>query len=255
MFLSPKKHILSEAIFLAAILRLIELGLSGLIRILLRRGLLETCFGMGQEQVYTLQNVISVVMLLLTAVVFIVALMRVNRYISVIPASDRKEMAALQEEVFGKGNSALTAEVTKKLLRIWSAILVGAQLMYDVSSALYTHFLGVLSAAVDNGSVDSAVRYAFIYNLTHGFKYQGMLVALLLGIIVTEIFLNDRILKIIAYVIAIVFLISSTGIGMATVAVMGDSIGIVWSSVIFHVMDTLGLAVMAVYMRIRYHGV
>jgi hypothetical protein len=42
---------------------------------------------------------------------------------------------------------------------------------------------------------------------------------------------------------------------MASVAVMGDTIGIVWSSVIFPVMDTVGLAVLAMYMRMRYHGV
>ncbi|MBR5361664.1 MAG: hypothetical protein IK123_12315 [Lachnospiraceae bacterium] len=255
MFLSPKKHILSNTIFAAAILRLVELGSSGIIRLLVRMGLLQSHFSVDDLAAYRFQNGISIFILILTATVFMYSLKKVNTYVSVIPSEDRKEMAQLQEEMFGERNSALTAEVIRKLLRIWFSILVGAQLMYDISSSLYTYFLGVLSLAVDNGSVDSSVRYAFIYNLTHGFKYQGMLVALLLGIIVTAIFLDDKVLKIIAYIIAVLFIISSTSIGMASVAIMGDTIGIVWSSVIFHVMDSVGLAVLALYMRIRYHGI
>ena len=156
---------------------------------------------------------------------------------------------------FGEDNSALNADVIKKLLRIWFAILVGAQFMYDVSAGLYSRFTGYLDTAIPGMSESTGMYYAFIYNLTHGFKYQGMLIALLLGIVVTAVFLNDRTLKLIAYVIAVLFIISSMGMEMAKLTIFGNTLGIVWSSVIFHTIDTVGLLIFAIHMRIAYHGV
>ena len=52
--------------------------------------------------------------------------------------------------------------------------------------------------------------YTSLYNLSHSFKYQGMLIALLLGVIMTAIFLDDRTLKLVAILAASVYLLSST---------------------------------------------
>ena len=94
-----------------------------------------------------------------------------------------------------------------------------------------------------------------IYNLTHGFKYQGMLIALLLGAMMTGIFLDDRALKITSIVIACLFMLSIAGPEMFTLSLMGRRYGIVWSSVIFNLMETVGLFALALYLRWRYNGV
>jgi hypothetical protein len=264
MFISPKKHILSNTILIAALIRAAEFLISGILRTIRRQSLLmikpDGPSGLvsyiASESGYSrIQTVLSLLTVILTAVTFIYALKKTGAYMALIPKEDREDLARLQEEVFGENNSALSAETVRKLLRIWFAILVGAQIMYDISAGLYSSFTGYLSlATAESGDVTGA-GYAFLYNLTHGFKYQGMLVALLLGIVVTAIFLSDRSLKLIAYTIAVLFIISSMGMEMAKVTLLGDTLGMVWSSVIFHAMNTIGLAAFAIYMRVRYKGV
>ena len=43
----------------------------------------------------------------------------------------------------------------------------------------------------------TAEQFVAIYNNTHGFKYIGLLIALLIGVLMTGIFLNDRLLKVV----------------------------------------------------------
>ena len=253
MYFSPKKHILSNVLLFVAMLRLIAAAVSLAVRLIMRRGGILP--DLADETLARMQLVPAAAVLLITALIFLTALIEIGRNLRVIPKEERQELARLQEETFGERNAALPAETVRKLLLIWLAILVGAQSMYDLSAEIYRRFVTGLARAFIDATGSTGSAYASFYNLGHGFKYQGMLVALLLGIIVTAIFLDDKVLKIIAYIIAVLFLISSTSIGMASVAVMGDTIGIVWSSVIFHVMDTVGLAVLAMYMRMRYHGV
>ena len=50
-------------------------------------------------------------------------------------------------------------------------------------------------------------------------------------------------------------MISVAGLEMFTLSLLGRNYGIVWSSVIFHLMETVGLFALARYLRIRYHGV
>ncbi|MCR5596020.1 MAG: hypothetical protein K6G12_09225 [Lachnospiraceae bacterium] len=208
---------------------------------------------MADDIIWRVQFVVAVLTLIASACVFVVQIRRINKYISVVPADDRLEMAALQEEYFGKDNSALNAEIIRKLLETWFVIFVGVQLMYEVFSEVYRHFALNLYRAVarSGGEYD----YTSLYNLSHSFKYQGMLIALLLGVIMTAIFLDDKTLKLVAILAASIYLLSSTGLEMVTLSVLGQDIGIVWSSVIFHLIDTLGMIGLALYLRKRYHGV
>ena len=115
-------------------------------------------------------------------------------------------MGRLQEEVFGTKLSALSADAIRRLLQIWAVILIGVEIVYDVTSTLYREFmLQLFSMELLTGGIFSG-GFAVLYNSTHGFKYLGMLIAILLGIMMTGIFLNDRPLKAVAGILTLLFL-------------------------------------------------
>ncbi|MBQ3790349.1 MAG: hypothetical protein II800_05405 [Lachnospiraceae bacterium] len=253
MYFSPKKHILSDVIMEVALVRLTGAGLYGFLRLLLRKGGILP--DLTDASIWRMQLIFSAVTLLISAAIFLRALRSIAQGLKAIPREDRQEMARLQEEVFGEENAALPAETIRRLLRIWLTILVGAQSMYDFSSVIYQRFLSHLTQFFLDTTGGTGEAYVSLYNLTHGFKYQGMLIALLLGAMMTGIFLDDRSLKITSIVIALLFMISVAGLEMFTLSLLGRNYGIVWSSVIFHLMETVGLFALARYLRIRYHGV
>ncbi len=253
MYFSPKKHILSNVILLVTLIRFIGFVMSGSVRTLIRHGGMLP--DMADQMVWRIQSGIAILTIILSACVFAVALHRIRRYFDIIPEEERSELAALQEETFGSDLSNLNGEIIRKLLETWFVIFVGVQLMYEVFSEVYRLFaLRLYDAIADSGRLMTDA-YTSLYNLSHSFKYQGMLIALLLGVIMTAIFLDDRTLKLVAILAASVYLLSSTGLEMATFSVLGRDVGIVWSSVIFHVIDTVGMVFLALYLRIRYHGV
>ena len=237
MYFSPRKHILSDVIKLVALVRLAGAGLYGAVRLLLRRGGILP--DMTDASIWKMQMGFSAVTLAISAVIFLKALHSISEGLKAIPREDRQEMAKLQEEVFGERNAALPAETIRRLLRIWFTILVGAQSMYDFSSVIYQRFISRLTQFFVDTTGGTGEAYVSIYNLTHGFKYQGMLIALLLGAMMTGIFLDDRSLKIASVAIAALFMISVAGLEMFTLSLLGKSYGIVWSSVIFHLMENL----------------
>ena len=96
--------------------------------------------------------------------------------------------------------------------------------------------------------------FIMLYNMTHGFKYLEILSAILLGVVMTGIFLSDQYLKIASMVILGLFLISFGLLQMQTVYLMGREVGIVWTSLIYHITETVGLIALARYLARRYRG-
>ncbi|MCR5733937.1 MAG: hypothetical protein K6G22_04940 [Lachnospiraceae bacterium] len=210
---------------------------------------------MADTYVWRVQSAVAIIVLIISAFIFIRVLHKIKRFIAVVPEDERIEMARLQEETFGVRNAALNADTLRKLTELWFAILVGVQFMYEIFSEVYRHFaLGLYTVTVSRNEI-TGEAYTSLYNLSHGFKYQGLLVALILGVIMTAIFLDDATLKLTAILAASVYLLSSIVPEMTTLNILGRDIGIVWSSVIFHILDTLGMAVFAIYLRIRYRGI
>ncbi len=253
MYLSPEKHILSHTLMQVAIIRLLGAILGGLIRFLLRNT--NRFPDMSNKTITTIQIFLSALILIVSLALMLRAMKLVSRQLNLVPESECREIALLQEDFLGDRNAALSAEVTLKLLQIWSVILIGVQVIYDISTLIYRKFATYLARLLVETETSAENTYVYLYNLTHGFKYQGMFLALLLGAMVTGIFLNDRLMKTSIIIVCILYLLSMAGLEMSSFSFMGQNIGIVWSSVIFHTIETLGLVGMALHLRIHYHGV
>ena len=251
LYLSKKDHYLSSALFKAAFVHLVVLSARGLIRLIIRGNHTITP-DMADNVMWNSQLVLSVVRLAAIAFIFYKQYKHLSRKLSVIDKDDQLHMAILQREVFGDDLAVLSGDIISALVRLWAFILVGVQLIYDISSWMYRAFINqLLVYALQSGEYLSFVT---VYNYTHTFKYAGMLVAILLGIMATGIFLNDRKLMIFACVIAVLYLISFSLIRMQDITVLGKSVGLVWSSVIYYALETAGILGVSFYLRRKYLG-
>ena len=249
MFLGSNERILSKVLIMTALISLMGRVLSFITRIVVKGFSLEP--DMMNSHSWTVSRTVSFIQIILTVVVFSVCWQRLNRIINTVPEEDRKQMGLLQEEFLGSSLPSLTAEDERKLLEIWGVVLIGSQCFYQMSSFMYRKFIEELAGAMA-GNVEG---FYSIYNNSHGFKYLGMLVAVLLGVIITGIFLGDRSLKICGFITAVIFMIVFALARMQTVSFNGHYVGIVWSSFLFHLIDVGGLIALGVYLRKRYRGV
>lgn len=92
-----------------------------------------------------------------------------------------------------------------------------------------------------------------VYNSTHGFKYIGMITALIIGFFVTGVFLNDRKLMIFSAVMMVAFAIAFGMLQMFTLRFADRSIGIVWTGVIYHLNNSFVLYLFSHYIRRKHH--
>ncbi|MCR4891729.1 MAG: hypothetical protein K5989_06085 [Lachnospiraceae bacterium] len=248
MYFSNKKHLLSYSILATSIIRLLGSFIEAVSRILIRKSM-ESAPDMADEVLWQIQLGSSVLQLLLICGVFYIAYKKLYRYKSLVDEDDRLEMGRLQQEMLGKNLSSLSADAIGQLLQLWAVILIGAETVYNVSSMIYRNFVMELMSVTE-----ADANFVSLYNLTHGFKYLEMLTAILLGVVVTGIFLKDILLKLVASLIALAFLLSFGIFRMQTVSFLGREVGIVWTSVIFHLTELFGLLLFSIYLSRRYKG-
>ena len=255
MYLNNSKHVLSRVLMTAAAINIAAAILAGVLRFIINRNT-SLAPDMADGITWMAQMTVSFVQLVMLCVLFFYAFRRLGRYMSTVADDDREAMGKLQEEVFGRKNlPVLSADAIRRLLQIWSVILIGVEFIYDITSSVYREFMMQLfNMELLTGGIFSG-GFTILYNSTHGFKYLGMLIAILLGIMMTGIFLDDRILKTVAIVLAILFLTAFSVFQMHTISFFGRSVGVVWTSVIFHATETVGLLTVAIYMRTHYQGV
>ncbi len=252
MFINKKTHYLSTSLFLASGIHILANFVLFIVRKIIVSGNF-TAPAMVSTLAFTSQIVVSTIMILLMAFVFLSSWLKLQRSLSVVDESDKLQMAVLQQEVMGKDIPALSGESIIELIELWGVILVGVRLVYDICSIVYRRFIldltGLSSSAGTGGQA-----FVAIYNNTHGFKYISILTALLLGIFITGIFLHDKLLKMVALFLISIFLLAFVLLGMHTVRIAGYSVGIVWSSIIFHFTETIGLVGLGFYLRKKYIG-
>lgn len=253
MYISIKKHILSRAILSVAIIKIIAALIEGAIRIFLSSNSSDSP-SMLDSMLWTCQIISSVLQIFFIFIIFYFSWKKLWHYMNLVPKDDQNEIGLLQQEYLGKNLATLSASSVSRLLQLWAVIFVCAELIYDFTSIMYRRFIAILMSLFDQTSDLTDSTFILLYNMTHGFKYIEILVAILLGIVMTGIFLNDKYLKIASLIILILFLLSFSILQMQTVYLMGHEIGIVWTSIIYHFTETLGLILLSAYLEKRYKG-
>ncbi len=239
---------------LSAVIRLAGSMIEGFIRMIVNRSVSLTP-DMMDSILWNVQAACSFVEITFIAVIFYMSLKKLRRCKNLVEEDDHAEMGRLQQEVFGNNISSLSADSIEQLLQMWAVILIGAECVYFCSSIVYKRFTTELMLLLLGGAQYSQyTSFISIYNLTHGFKYLEMLTAIILGVVMTAIVLHDRYLKISAAVITVIFLLAFGIFQMQTIQFSGRQIGIVWTSVIFHLTETMGLFVLSIYLSKHYRG-
>ncbi len=244
---------MSNFIMIVAVLKILISGVEALIRLWVRKNSAGAP-DMINNNLWVVQMLGSCILLTITLVLFCLMRLRLKHEIALVPKEDRRDMAKLQEEFFGVDNSSLSASSIYKLLQIWAVIFIGAELVYDLSSVIYRRFIIMLMEMLASAGGETGSSFVILYNITHGFKYLEIVTALLIGVAMTGIFLSDRVLKYAAMIIAIIFLVCFAFLRMHTVLILGKEIGIVWTSVIYHFTETLGLILLSLYLSKKYKG-
>ncbi len=252
MYINKKEHPLSRALMGTALVNITGTALSASSRLLFRNHSASLAPDMTDPDIWTFQMMVSAFQIAMTALIFARAWSRFIRYRRAVPKEDRYEMAKLQEELLDN-YSTLSVYSLGQLLQVWVAVLVGVRIIYEITSVIYRDFITSISSVYlsDPGMMSTMVD---LYNSTHGFKYIGVLTAIIMGIFTTGIFLKDKWLKLAACVISACFIIAFLILKMGSITILGHSIGVVWTSVIFHQMQTLGLLLLALYLSVRYDG-
>ena len=253
MYINVKKHILSNAILLVAVTKIVAALCEGIMRLVLQRSSTQSP-DMLDIYIWHSQIVISLLQIFVTALIFYLAYKKLNYYIKLFDRDDLKGMGELQKEYLGDNIASLSVSSVNRLLQLWAVIFVGAELIYVFTSIMYRKFIGMLMDALSLGEGMTDGTFIMLYNMTHGFKYLEILSAILLGVVMTGIYLNDRLLKLASTAILAVFLLSFAVLQMQTVYLMGREVGIVWTSIIYHATETIGLFLLSLYLTKKYKG-
>ncbi|MCR5558345.1 MAG: hypothetical protein K6F75_12410 [Butyrivibrio sp.] len=253
MYLNIKNHILSKTILITAIIKIIAALCEGGLRLLLKKNS-SLSPDMLDALLWYLQITISCIQIAATALVFYLSWNKLKHYLTLFDKEERNRIGDLQKEYLGDNIASLSVSSVNRLLQLWAVIFVGAELIYVFTSLMYRRFIGMLMDALSLGQGMTDGTFVMLYNMTHGFKYLEILSAILLGVVMTGIFLNDRFLKLASLAILAVFLVSFAALQMQTVYLMGREIGIVWTSIIYHVTETVGLFFLALYLSKKYKG-
>ncbi|MBO4373834.1 MAG: hypothetical protein J5829_01895 [Lachnospiraceae bacterium] len=248
MYLSSKKHILSNTLILATVIQFVSVILQFVIASILQDG--SGINGMPSDSVWSLQHTVTAFSTILILVVFVFAIKKVKGYIGVVDKEDRAMMGRLQEDSFGEDLSALPGEMIQKLLFVWEVILVGVGFMQTLVLVMYRKLIVDLTAIDESG-----MSMTKVYGSIDGFKNLTMVFTLLLGIVITSVVLENRQFTVLSIVIAVLFLVAFCIFDVKKADLFGVRPGTDWNSVVFYLISTVGMIIFSLYLRIRYRGV
>lgn len=247
MFILKKNHLFSNVLMQTAIINSFEVAVKIIVRLNMRSRLGTTMQpDMLNSRISSIQDVLTAGRLVLITLVFLYAFRKLRAVRSLIDSKDYSEMAKLQEEMIPDSISSISVYSVSQLLQIWAFVLIGVNVVHEMGSVMYQNFMSILSG---NLLILNPTAYIEVYILTHGFKYIGMVTAIIIAIFATGIFLKDIPLKAFSIIFMVIFTAAFALLKMNTVAVAGRSIGIIWTSVIYHLMQTAGLFAVAWYLR------
>lgn len=252
MYLNTTKHYLSKSICISALISLLAQIINAISRVVLSSHLSEP--DMLNSMIFNFNTAVQAIVIMLIFCIFWRNLKEMKNIMSIVLDDDYEKMGILQKEFIPEGISTLKAEAIFQLLEMWASILIFIQIMSMVSNYQYKRFVSSLYDIIPMDSYENAVAFSGIYNSTHGFKYIGMFSALIIGIFISAVFLKDRFLKFTVAVITVVFLLAFSIFQMFTFATELKIISIVWTSVIYHGLETVGLIMFSFYLAKHYKG-
>ena len=132
------------------------------------------------------------------------------------------------------------------LLNIWGIVFVGVQVYYYLEMIFYDRILE------DYFELASGEAYTAFYASTHGFKYAPMFVGIMFGIAMTGIMLKDRYIKIAVLVLSVLYLFFFGFQDMAFLSFRNTTVGIVLCSALFHAIQTVGMLLLGIYLKLKY---
>ena len=240
MYLSGKKHILTNSLILATVVQFVSVIIQLVLQYRIQGGSVQA--GMPDAAVWSVQHLVTAFSIIFTLIIFAVAIKRVKGYIGMVDAEDRAMMGRLQEDSFGNELSALPADMIHKLLFLWGVILVGVGIIQTMVTVMYRKLIVDLNALDGTGMSMSRV-----YGSIDGFKNLVMVFTLLLGIIITAVILENKKFTVLSIVIAILFLIAVCVFDIKRSDIMGIRPGVAWSSIGFYLINTVGMIIFAIY--------
>lgn len=254
MFISKDKHILSHTMMIVAVVNFAVMLVNGFSRLVLGR-FVGIAPDMLDETITRVQFWTTVVQFVITILVFFSAHRRIVRFRKIVPVEDEEEMMRLQREMIPDGISTLSMKSISCLVYIWAAILIGVQLIYELTSVAYRSIISQFFSILTIASKEDYLTFVSLYNATHGLKYLGMLIAINIGIFTSGLFLNDKFFKIFACLYTVSYMVAFLVLQQSTIVFAARAVGVVWTSVIFHVLQTVGIFVVAFYMKKKYRGI
>lgn len=255
MFLSKDTHILSSAIMQSAILNIATEGVDLVYRRFMAPRMSILLPMTGNDYIWYGEMFLSTLQVIFTLLIFLRARKILKKNKGLIARDDYTEMAKLQEEYNPNGISTLSMYSIYQLFQIWAFVLIGIRIVYDVSSMAYRRIVSEITLMLsDVNNVAISENLVKMYNNSHGFKYIGMFMAVVIGIYATGIFLKDKILRILSASLSTLFMLALLFVNISSISFRGLFIGVVWTSVIFHVLETAGLILLSVYLAKKYKG-
>lgn len=251
MYLNKNKHIISYFLIIAAAIKIAAMMGNALARQLLTRG--DSDIAALNTNIAQAGLFISFLQFVFLVIAYIYFYKKIRKYKNIFPVEEQIEIAKLQAENLKDGVSVLNINQTEHMLKLWGFILIMMQLISDVSTKMYENLIMYILSLITLSDFDASIFVA-IYNSSHGFKYICMMTALIIGTYISSLFLDDRVLKIAAFVSLVLFMVTFRYTDSTALSMLGREMIIVWTSVLFHISETIGLLFIAIYIRIKYKG-
>ncbi len=239
MYLSTKKHILSNSLILATVIQFVSV----IIQLVIQYTILgeNAMTGMPDSAVWAAQHYVTAFSSIFMIIIFSVAIKKVKGYIGMVDKEDRAMMGRLQEDSFGEDLSAISADMIQKLLFVWEVILVGVEFIQTIVTVLYRKLIVDLNVIDDSG-----LSMTRVYGSIDGFKNLVMVFTLLLGIIVTALILENKKFTVLSVIIAVLFLVAVCIFDIKRTDLFGIRPGVAWSSIGFYLINTVGMIIFAI---------
>lgn len=138
----------------------------------------------------------------------------------------------------------------RALLHVWGVTIICGQVLYLLCADFF-EVLMTMSEEVLEHKGDGAILYRNFYNSSHGFKYIGMYVMFLAALLLSTFIVRKIWFLLLGVVLAGMYWYAFRQMDMYTTVILGKSVGIVWTSVLYHGVQTGGFLILGIYLFLQ----